>query len=250
MSINERVKYLEMKERHKNKLRPWYRKAWGIILILLAIIFIISLSLAVFYTVAQVKAIRNGQGLEQQAEEIKKITAAIDGRGENYSLGPIDAPVKVVIFSDYACPYCEQAAPVVKSLAQKYGDQVRITFRDYPLHENSVDLALAANCVGVQNKFWDMNDLLFDNQENLTPLQGDKLNARLKSLVKTLNIDNDKFASCLDDKTYLYRLNDDFADAELLGLSGTPTWFINRYKITGFYPEENFIGLIDGLLVQ
>jgi len=250
MSIDERIKYLEMKEKHKNKLRPWYKKPWGIIIILLLLGLIVAVSASAFYVANKVQEIRKGQSAEQQAAEIQKITAAIDGRGENYSLGPINAKVKIVIFSDYACPYCRQAATVVRNLAKKYGNQIRITFRDYPLHDNSVDLALAVNCAGSQNKFWEMNELLFNNQDTLSSLQGPELNLKLKELANSLGLNADNFASCLDNKTYLYRLNDDFSDAELLGLSGTPTWFINRYKITGFYPEENFIGIIDGLLAQ
>lgn len=250
MSINERIQYLEMKERHKNKLRPWYKKPWGIFVIILLLGLIAVISASAFYIANQVQNIRNGQSAEQQAAEIKKITAAIDGRGENYSLGPVDAKVKIIIFSDYACPYCRQAAPVVRDLSKKYGDKIRITFRDYPLHDSSVDLALAGNCAGAQNKFWEMHDLLFNNQDVLIPLQGAELNLKLKTLANSLGLNAENFANCLDNKTYLYRLNDDFADAELLGLSGTPSWFINRYKITGYYPEENFIGIIDGLLAQ
>lgn len=250
MSINERIQYLEMKERHKNKLRPWYKKPWGVFVIILLLGLIAAISASAFYIANQVQNIRNGQSAEQQAAEIKKITAAIDGRGENYSLGPVDAKVKIIIFSDYACPYCRQAAPVVRDLAKKYGDKIRISFRDYPLHDNSVDLALAGNCAGAQNKFWEMHDLLFNNQDVLIPLQGAELNLKLKTLANSLGLNAENFANCLDNKTYLYRLNDDFADAELLGLSGTPSWFINRYKITGYYPEENFIGIIDGLLAQ
>jgi protein-disulfide isomerase len=250
MGIDERVQYLEMKARHQKKLRPWYKKPAGIILIIF-IVFIVSAAIvASIYIFKQVKIIQTKQGAEAQTAEIAKITAAIDGRGENYSIGPINAKVKIVIFSDYACPYCQQAAPVVRNLAAKYGDKIRITFRDYPLHENSVELALAGNCAGEQGKFWEMNDLLFEKQDDTGILQGQALKTVLNGLTTELKLDEEKFNTCLDNKTYLYRLNDDFADAELLGLAGTPSWFINRYKITGFYPEENFINMIDGLLAQ
>jgi len=250
MSLNERIQYLEMKERHKVKLRPWYKKWWGVLLLTLTALIIVGAISAATYIVKQVKNIRESGNVAAQEEEIKKITTAIDGRGENYSLGPQNAKVKIVIFSDYACPYCQQAAPVVRNLAKKYGDQIRITFRDYPLHDNSIDIALAGNCAGVQGKFWEMHDLLFDRQTEISSLQSAALNTKLKEVAAEIKLDSEKFNTCLDNKTYLYRLNDDFADAELLGLSGTPSWFVNRYKITGFYPEENFINMIDGLLAQ
>lgn len=250
MSLNDRIQYLEMKERHKVKLRPWYKKWWGVMLIIFIFLIIAGAITAASYIVNQIKNIRESGNIAAQEEEIKKITAAIDGRGENYSLGPQDAKVKIVIFSDYACPYCQQAAPVVRNLAKKYGNQIRITFRDYPLHDNSVDLALAGNCAGEQGKFWEMHDLLFERQTEISALQSAALNAKLKEVAAEIKLESEKFNNCLDNKTYLYRLNDDFADAELLGLSGTPSWFVNRYKITGFYPEENFTSMIDGLLAQ
>jgi len=250
MSLNERIQYLEMKERHKVKLRPWYKKWWGVLLLTLTALIIVGAISAATYIVKQVKNIRESGNIAAQEEEIKKITTAIDGRGENYSLGPQNAKVKIVIFSDYACPYCQQAAPVVRNLAKKYGDQIRITFRDYPLHDNSIDIALAGNCAGVQGKFWEMHDLLFDRQTEISSLQSAALNTKIIEVAAEIKLDSEKFNTCLDNKTYLYRLNDDFADAELLGLSGTPSWFVNRYKITGFYPEENFINMIDGLLAQ
>ncbi|MCF7860144.1 DsbA family protein [Patescibacteria group bacterium] len=250
MSLNERIEYLEMKNRHKGKLRPWYKKWWGIISLILAALLLIFIVLSVNYIMGQVKDIKNNQGLLDQEAEIKKITQAIDGRGENYSLGPIDAKVKIVVFSDYACPYCLQAEPVIRDLANKYDDKIRITFRDYPLHTSSIDLALAANCAGVQNKFWEMNHLLFSKQDALSNLSTAELSTKLKTLAQELKLNTANFATCLDNKTYLYRLNDDFTDAELLGAGGTPTWFINRYKITGYYPEEYFTNIIDGLLAQ
>jgi len=250
MSLNERIEYLEMKDRHKNKLRPWYKKWWGVATIIFGLIILTFIIISTNYVIGRVKDIQNNKIEIDQEAEIQKITQAIDGRGENYSLGPVNAKVKIVIFSDYACPYCQEAAPVLRNLAKKYGDNIRITFRDYPLHSNSIELALAGNCAGVQNKFWEMNDLLFAKQDELVNLQNTALTDQLKNLASSLKLNRPEFDTCLDEKTYLYRLNDDFADAELLGSSGTPTWFINRYKITGYYPEEYFTNIIDGLLAQ
>ena len=251
MSLNERVKYLEMKEKYKKKLRPWYKKWWGVLLILL-ILLIISLSLSsAIYIVKQVKEIRAGKNIELMETEMAKITNAIDGNGEHYSLGPITAKVQIMVFSDYSCPYCRESMPLVYSLAEKYPEEIRITMRDYPaLRQESVNLALAAHCAGEQNRFWQMHDKLFEKQDELLNLGINNINPYLKNLALELSLNTANFNQCLDEKKYLYRLNDDFADAEFLGVEGTPTWFINRYKITGLYPEENFINLIEGLLVQ
>ena len=251
MSLNERVKYLEMKEKYKKKLRPWYKKWWGVLLILF-ILLIITLSVSsAIYIVKQIQEIRNGKNIELMEAETTKITDAIDGNGEHYSLGPITAKIQIMVFSDYSCPYCKESMPLVYSLAEKYPEQIRITMRDYPaLRQESVNLALAAHCAGEQNRFWQMHDKLFEKQDELLNLGINNINPYLKNLAPELSLNTANFNQCLDEKKYLYRLNDDFADAEFLGVEGTPTWFINRYKITGLYPEENFINLIEGLLVQ
>jgi thioredoxin-related protein len=110
MSLNERVKYLEMKEKYKKKLRPWYKKWWGVLLILF-ILLIITLSVSsAIYIVKQIQEIRNGKNIELMEAETAKITDAIDGNGEHYSLGPITAKIQIMVFSDYSCPYCKDYA--------------------------------------------------------------------------------------------------------------------------------------------
>lgn len=251
MSLNERVKYLEMKEKYKGKLKPWYKKWWGIVLIFIALLIIAASLSSAIYIVNKIKEINNGKNLVIAEEEMNKITDAIDGSGEHYSLGPANAPVQIMFFADFSCPFCKEAVPIVHSLADRYKEDVRITFRDYPALQNgSVDMALAAHCAGEQNRFWQMHDAIYENQSNLTTLQAGDLNLALKDVAKGVNVNPERFNDCLDSRKYLYRLNDDFADAEFLGVEGTPTWFVNRYKITGLYPEENLVDLIDGLLTQ
>lgn len=251
MSLDERVNYLKMKEKYKNKLKPWYKKWWGIIFIIIIILLVAAIIASTTYVVKQVKQIRNGQSELTNNQELTKITAAIDGNGEHYSLGPVNAPIQIMVFSDYACPYCKESMSVIYNLAKKYPSEIRITMRDYSaLSSNSINLALAAHCAGEQNNFWQMNDKLFENQDKLLTTNANSINSELKKIASSIDLDQETFASCLDEKKYLYRLNDDFNDAEFLGVSGTPTWFINRYKITGLYAEENFSNLIEGLLTQ
>jgi protein-disulfide isomerase len=251
MSLKERVKYLEMKEKYKGKLKPWYKKWWGVFLIFIMLLLIAFSVSSAIYIVNRIKEINAGKNLIIAEGEMNKITAAIDGRGEHYSLGPVAAPIQIMYFADYSCPFCKEAVPIIHSLADKYPETVRITFRDYPALQNgSVDMALAAHCAGEQNLFWNMHDAIYENQANITSLQSNDLNLALKSIAKGINVNLARFNECLDTRKYLYRLNDDFADAEFLGVEGTPTWFINRYKITGLYPEENLVNLIEGLLAQ
>jgi len=251
MSLNERVKYLEMKEKYKKKLRPWYKKWWGVFLIFLISMIAVASFFSAVYIVKKIKEINSGKNIMVAEEEMNKITAAIDGRGEHYSLGPANAPIQIMFFTDYSCPFCKEANPIIYNLSDRYKEKLRITLRDYPaLQLGSVNMALAAHCAGEQNRFWQMHDRIYENQDNLMPLQDNDLNLALKSIAKNTNLDSEKFNECLETRKYLYRLNDDFADAEFLGVEGTPTWFVNRYKITGLYPEENFVDLIDGLLTE
>jgi protein-disulfide isomerase len=251
MSLNERVKYLEMKEKYKKKLKPWYKKWWGVFLVFLILLIVTASIFSAIYIIKKIQEINSGKNMMIVEEEMNRITAAIDGRGEHYSLGPANAPVQIMIFADYSCPFCKEAVPIVYSLADKYKEELRITFRDYPaLQTGSVDMALAAHCAGEQNLFWNMHNKIYENQNNFISLQAGDLNLALKSVAKGINVNTEKFNECLDTRKYLYRLNDDFADAEFLGVEGTPTWFVNRYKITGLYPEENLVNLIEGLLAQ
>ncbi|NCB20809.1 MAG: hypothetical protein EOM88_02710 [Clostridia bacterium] len=249
MSLEERVNYLKLKEKHKRKLKPWYKKWWGLILIAVFVLIISGLIASGIYLVKEVKRIQAGNLDIETQKELDRITQAIDGTSEHFSLGPINAPIKITAFLDYSCPHCNEAMATIHNLNKKYPTEVRISIRDYPaLRMASINQALAAHCAGEQNNFWQMSDSLFENQDILINLNENNIDLELKNIAKGLKLDEAQFEDCLKNKKYLYRLNDDFADAEFLDVKGTPTWFINRYKITGYYPEENFVNLIEGLL--
>lgn len=251
MGIDERVNYLKLKEKYKHKLKPWYKKWWGVLIIIFLTLIAIGIIASSVYFVNEVKRIQSGKLDAASQRELAKITAAIDGNGEHFSLGPISAPLQIMVFFDYSCSFCKETMPTIYSLAKKYPDEVRITMRDYPaLRAASINMALAAHCAGEQSNFWQMNDKLFERQDTLLLLDETVIDNELKNIASELDLEENKFNSCLSDRKYLYRLNDDFENAEFLAVEGTPTWFVNRYKITGHYPEENFINLIDGLLAQ
>lgn len=251
MGLEERVKYLKLKEKYKGKLKPWYRKWWGIIVIIFLSLVVAGIVATSIYFVQEVKRVQSGKIDEASERELAKITAAIDGSGEHFSKGPISAPVQIMVFLDHSCPYCQEAMPIINQIAEKYPNDVRITLRDYPaLRAASINLSLAAHCAGDQNSFWQMNDLLYKRQSTLLQFDESNIDLELMSLASELKLDQNKFDDCLTSKKYLYRLNDDFEKAEFLAVEGTPTWFVNRYKITGHYPADNFINLIEGLLAR
>ncbi len=143
-----------------------------------------------------------------------------------YSLGRDDAPVTMVEFADYQCPFCRKFhADTFAELKKNYIDtgKVRYVSRDMPLdfHPNAPGAAVAARCAGEQHKFWEIRDLMVVNAADLTP----------DSLVKygeKVNLDMPAFRSCLNDKKYTAAIQKDVADAGTLGISGTPSFVVGR----------------------
>ena len=247
MNLKERAKYLELKERYKAKLRPWYKKWWGVSLLLILALIIISSTIAGFYLLNKIKEIQK-ESLESQNTTLNEaMKYTISGVGTNYFLGSEGAPITIVEFSDFACPYSKKAHTILKNAVQAYPNQLKIIFRDMPLRSNSIDLAVSARCVGEQGKFWEMHDLLFENQTSLTAT-GEELAVILESLVGTLGINQEIYKTCFTEKKYLTDVGTDFGDGATLQLAGTPSWFINGKRLSGYIPEADFFLIIESLI--
>lgn len=154
--------------------------------------------------------------------------ALIEGKN-NYSFGATEPRVTIVEFSDFACPFCLASFPALREVSVKYQNQVKVIFRDWPGHDYSLSLALAAYCAGEQGKFWEMHDKLFQNQSET--FGSDK--NQLAMLAQQLGIYNTQFQTCFDSQKYLPQIRANFVDSQTLGVTGTPTWFINGHKIEG-----------------
>jgi protein-disulfide isomerase len=156
------------------------------------------------------------------------------------SRGPANAPVVIVEFSDYECPFCKRAESVVDEVMKTYGDKVRLVFRDYPLpmHPNARNASEAAACANAQGKFWEYHAKLFQNQ---SALEEDKL----KAYAKELGLDQAKFDECLAKKPYTKEIDKDIADASKVGVSGTPAFFVNGRMLSGAQPFDKFKVVID-----
>ena len=154
--------------------------------------------------------------------------------------GPAGAPVTIVEFSDFQCPFCSKAEPVVDEVMKKYGDKVHLVFRDYPLsfHQNAETAAMASECAKEQGKYWEMHGAMFGNQSKLAA-------ADLVETSGNLGMDKDKFKSCLDSGKYRSEVQKDFQDGAKYGVSGTPTFFINGIMIVGARGAEAFAEIID-----
>jgi predicted DsbA family dithiol-disulfide isomerase len=142
-------------------------------------------------------------------------------------LGPENAPVQLVEFADYECPYCQKVHPELTKLREKMGDRVALVYKDFPLpqHPLAEKAAEAARCADAQGKFWQFHDALFENKH----LQI----ADLKQEARTLNLDAVRFDQCLDSGEKTEAVKKDVSEGLRLGLSGTPSFFANGHFLTG-----------------
>jgi protein-disulfide isomerase len=159
--------------------------------------------------------------------------------------GPANAPITIVEYSDFQCPFCARVNPTLDRVVQTYGDKVRIVFKDYPLpnHAEAPKAAEAAHCAGEQGKFWEMHDRLFANQQALQlPM--------LKQQATALGLDMSAFNQCLDSGKHASRVAENMKEAESLGVSSTPTLYVNGRPVVGAQPFELFKAVIDEELAR
>jgi protein-disulfide isomerase len=162
-----------------------------------------------------------------------------------FAKGPRDAPVTIVEFSDFQCPYCRAVIPTLKQVAARYPDRVRWVFRDFPLESIHPEAPLAheaARCAGEQDRFWPYHDLLFE-QTDVTP-------AALKRYAAQLGIEAAAFAECLDSRRHRAAVAADVQAGHRLGVTGTPTFFVNGRPLVGNLPVAEFQRAIDRELAR
>jgi len=157
--------------------------------------------------------------------------------------GPVHAPVTIVEFSDFQCPFCRNAAPALQELLRQYPDGVRWVFKNYPLefHPDSLLAHKAALAAGEQGKFWEMHDLIFTNQG---ALKRDDLLRRANQL----GLDMNRFAADLDSDKFQIIIDEDKAEGSRLGVTGTPTFFLNGKRMVGARPLAEYKELVDAEL--
>lgn len=144
----------------------------------------------------------------------------------DHAQGPADAPVTLVEYGDYECPHCGHAHTIVKALQKRFGSQLRFVFRNFPLreiHPHAEAAAETAEFAATQDKYWEMHDLIFENQQDLS----DKL---LSDLAKQLGLDPRKLAKALELGEFTERVKKDFLGGVSSGVNGTPTFFINGQR--------------------
>ena len=160
---------------------------------------------------------------------------------DDASMGPANAAVTIVEYSDFQCPFCQRVAPTLKQVREKYGDRVRIVWKDFPLtsiHPQAFKAAEAGQCAREQGKFWEYHDRLFSNQQALQP-------EFLKKYAADAGLDAAKFNACLDTAKFSDRVQEQMGIGTSLGVQSTPALFINGRLIAGAQPYETFVSIID-----
>jgi protein-disulfide isomerase len=151
--------------------------------------------------------------------------------------GPVTAPFKLVEYGDYECPYCGEAYWSLNAVQERLGDELCFAFRNFPLmevHPHAEHAAEAAEAAGAQDRFWEMHDLLYENQD---ALEDDDL----VQYATSIGLDMPRFIQELESETYLPRIQQDFASGVRAGVRGTPTFFVNGVRHEGDYDPDTLI---------
>jgi protein-disulfide isomerase len=155
--------------------------------------------------------------------------------------GPAEAPVTRVEYGDYECAHCGMAHPTVKMIERQFGANLRFVFRHFPLneiHPNAEAAAESAEFAGAYDRFWEMHDGLYENQDRLgSPL--------LVALVRALGLSEAELRGALTNRTFAPKVRSDFLGGARSGVNGTPTFFINGQRHDGSYEFEELAGAID-----
>jgi protein-disulfide isomerase len=154
--------------------------------------------------------------------------------------GSASAPIEMIEFSDFQCPYCERVNPIVAKVLETYGDRIRFVYREYPLpnHPNARPASEAGQCANEQGKFWPYHDRLFANQQRLGA-------SDLKQHAVDLGLDAARFSACVDSHKYKALVDADIDEGNDVGVNGTPAFFINGRMLSGAQPLEAFKKIID-----
>lgn len=162
------------------------------------------------------------------------------------SKGPENAPITLVEFSDFECPFCVRVLPTLDQVQERYGDQVRIVYRHFPLnaiHPNAQLAAEASLCADAQGQFWEMHDAIFE-------VRGKVGADGLKAMAASLGLDSEVFDACLDSREFQGQVEADMEAGRQAGVTGTPALFINGRFLSGAQPFSVVSRLIDDELTR
>jgi protein-disulfide isomerase len=169
-------------------------------------------------------------------------TLKVPVSSEDHAQGPEDAPVTLMEYGDYECPHCGRAFSIIQRVQKHFGSKLRFVFRNFPLsemHPNAESAAEVVEFAGSEGKFWEMHDLIFENQESL----GGPLYAEL---AQRLHLSKDDLKNALETSEFRARVQADFSSGVRSGVNGTPTFFINGHRHDGMFEFQNLVDAIEG----
>src|SRR3954449_1417719 len=161
--------------------------------------------------------------------------------GRDHIQGPADAPVTLIEYGDYQCPYCGAAYPIVKEVQARMGETLRFVFRNFPIttsHPHAEQAAEAAEAAAVQGRFWEMHDHLYEHQRRLT-------DPDLHRYAEEVGLDVDRFDSELAEHAHEQRVREDFMSGVRSGVNGTPTFYINGRRHDDSYDAETLLAALE-----
>ncbi len=177
---------------------------------------------------------------EKAGVAVKLVAPRVEVVADGPSLGRADAPITIVEFSDYQCPFCKRAEPILKQVIERYPDKVRLVFRHFPLdqiHPRARPAAEAALCANEQGKFWEFHEKIF---------AGSGLEeADLTGYAAAVGVDPEKFKACVAERRFKDKVDADAAAGREAGVSGTPAFFVNGIMLSGAKPVEEFSAIIE-----
>lgn len=232
---------------------PWYFTSWGAFALVLGGGVLILVGFLGYGVINSFFRLQRGElDLSRFAAQQTKTAGAVSSvnqrvdrsrieTADDPSLGPSDALVTIVEFGDFECPFTLRSFPIVKDLLAKYGSRIRFIFRDFPnssIHPNALPAAIAAECAQEQGKFWQFHDLLFLNQDRLS-------GQAMIELGSQAGLEPTAFQSCIAGKKPQAEIEEDYNAGLTGGVQGTPTWFVNGFRIQGVIPKDVFIKVID-----
>lgn len=193
------------------------------------------------------KGVSSDEGGTTSAASSDGETAYVDGISvaNDPVLGPEDAPITIVEFSDFECPFCARFAKnTAPRLRAQYGDRIRWIFVNYPLesiHPRAHDAALAGECVHERGNFWMYYDAVFSGRHDLS-------RSGLADAAESVGLDRERFESCLADADHAAEVAADIQEGRKFYILGTPAFFVNGVRMEGAQPPEAFASVIDSIL--
>lgn len=237
--------------------RPWYRRVWLWIVVLFVVVWLgLPLLLQPFTQQGDITDGTDQLTLLSGSQATPANTTYDVVSSTSPSLGPVTAPVTVVEFGDFQCPFCKEAEPILKQVLAKYPEAVRLIFRNLPLgdvHPEAIAAAEAAACAHAQDKpgdqdtlFWHYHDGLYASQDSL----GDSFYTTLATSLTSLGLNVDTFNQCRSGHLMLAAIQTDFDAAVAAGAEGTPTFYVNGHRIAGVLPLDLWDKVITAALKE